>query len=67
MSFAVHTEYRTETHIDDIASAFILLVEEALKPNGGAAQWGQDGYYFVAGAQFVSVQELEVSGRMADE
>ncbi|KAH7407981.1 hypothetical protein BKA64DRAFT_693998 [Cadophora sp. MPI-SDFR-AT-0126] len=41
-----------QTHIDDIASAFILLVEEALKPNGGAAQWGQDGYYFVAGAQF---------------
>ncbi|KAG4411878.1 hypothetical protein IFR04_014995 [Cadophora malorum] len=41
-----------QTHIDDIASAFIFLVEEALKPNGGAAQWGQEGYYFVAGAQF---------------
>jgi len=49
-----------QTHIDDIASAFILLVEEALKPNGGAAQWGQEGYYFVAGAQFVSAQENEM-------
>ncbi|CZT09181.1 related to nucleoside-diphosphate-sugar epimerase [Rhynchosporium graminicola] len=41
-----------QTNIDDIASAFILLVEEAVKPNGGKADWGQNGYYFVAGAQF---------------
>lgn len=57
LCFHAHTDHRSETHIDDIASAFILLVEEALKPNGGAAQWGQEGYYFVAGAQFVSVQQ----------
>ncbi|KUJ12211.1 NAD(P)-binding protein [Mollisia scopiformis] len=40
------------THIDDVASAFILLTEEALKPNGGKAQWGDDGYYFAGGPQF---------------
>jgi nucleoside-diphosphate-sugar epimerase len=41
-------------HIDDVASAFILLVAEALKPNGGKAQWGDDGYYFAEAGEFVS-------------
>jgi len=40
-------------HVDDAASAFILLVEEALKPNGGNAQWGNDGYYFAEAGEFV--------------
>ncbi|KAF8855924.1 NAD(P)-binding protein [Acephala macrosclerotiorum] len=40
------------THIDDVASAFILLAEEALKPNGGKAQWGDNGYYFASGPEF---------------
>ena len=43
------------THIDDVAFAFVLLVEEALKPKGGKAQWGNSGYYFVDGAEFVSL------------
>jgi len=54
-----------QTHIDDIASAFILLVEEALKPNGGAAQWGQNGYYFVAGAQFAWKDVAEAVSKIA--
>jgi hypothetical protein len=29
-----------------LSAAFILLTEEALKPNGGIATWGRDGYYF---------------------
>jgi hypothetical protein len=40
--------------MDDVSSAFILLAEEALMPNGGKAQWGDNGYYFVDGAEFVS-------------
>ena len=45
-------------HIDDAASAFILLVEEALKPNGGSAQWGSDGYYFAEAEEFVCYPNL---------
>lgn len=33
-------------HVQDLARIYILLVGEALKPNGGAAQWGAEGYYF---------------------
>lgn len=40
-----------QVHIDDVAAAFMLLVEEALK-NGGRAQWGSDGYYFVEADEF---------------
>jgi len=28
-------------------------LEEALKPNGGNASWGDDGYYFVEAGEFV--------------
>ncbi len=41
------------THVDDIAAAFLILVEETLKPSGGKAQWGRQGYYFADGAEFV--------------
>jgi hypothetical protein len=41
-------------HVDDLSDAFILLVEEALKPNGGNAQWGDEGYYFAEAGEFVS-------------
>jgi nucleoside-diphosphate-sugar epimerase len=33
-------------HATDIADAFIKLTEEALKPHGGNADWGKEGYYF---------------------
>jgi len=39
-------------HIDDIAEAFILLIEEALKPHGGSASWGIEGYYFAEAGEF---------------
>ena len=41
-------------HVDDVADAFIFLAELALKPNGGNAQWGDEGYYFVEDGDFVS-------------
>jgi hypothetical protein len=44
---------RIGLHVDDVADAFILLIEEALKPNGGQAQWGSDGYYFAEAGEFV--------------
>lgn len=33
-------------HVLDLARLFVLLIGEALKPNGGAADWGVEGYYF---------------------
>lgn len=33
-------------HVADLGRLFILLFEEALKPNGGAAYWDAEGYYF---------------------
>ncbi|RDW91574.1 hypothetical protein BP5796_02739 [Coleophoma crateriformis] len=42
----------SHVHIDDAADAFIVLVEEALKPNGGNAQWGDEGYYFIEAGDF---------------
>jgi hypothetical protein len=44
-----------DVHIDDLCDAFILLAEEALKPNGGSAQWGDEGYYFVEAGEFVGL------------
>lgn len=47
--------------MDDVSDAYILLAEEALKPNGGHARWGDEGYYFVQNGEFVSgfsVQKL---------
>ncbi|KAF2430889.1 NAD(P)-binding protein [Tothia fuscella] len=38
-------------HIADLAEAYNVLVEEALKPNGGASTWGKQGYYFVQAAE----------------
>ncbi|KAH6722627.1 hypothetical protein DL95DRAFT_366455 [Leptodontidium sp. 2 PMI_412] len=56
-----------QTHIDDIASAFMLLVEEALKPNGGKADWGQQGYYFVAADQFKWADVAEAVSKIASD
>lgn len=38
-------------HITDLAEAYNVLVEEALKPNGGKSSWGKEGYYFVEAAE----------------
>lgn len=37
-----------DVHVKDLADAYLILVNEALKPNGGAAAWGPTGYYFTA-------------------
>jgi nucleoside-diphosphate-sugar epimerase len=49
---AVRLIQMSDIHVDDLAKAFVLLVEEALKPNGGSATWGQEGYYFVESGDF---------------
>jgi hypothetical protein len=41
-----------DIHVRDLANAIVLMVEEALKPNGGAATWGPQGYYFVEAGEF---------------
>jgi nucleoside-diphosphate-sugar epimerase len=39
-------------HVADLADAYVVLVEEALK-GGGKADWNADGYYFVENGQHV--------------
>jgi hypothetical protein len=48
-----------DIHIDDIAEAFILLAEEALKPHGGSASWGAEGYYFAEAGEFVGFSNYD--------
>jgi hypothetical protein len=38
-------------HITDLAEAYAVLTDEALKPNGGRAVWGKEGYYFTQAAE----------------
>jgi nucleoside-diphosphate-sugar epimerase len=38
-------------HITDLAEAYNVLTEEALKPNGGKSSWGKEGYYFTPSAE----------------
>lgn len=41
-------------HVLDLAELYLLLVEEALKPDGGNATWGKEGYYFAENGEHVS-------------
>lgn len=43
-------------HVLDLARLYLLLIGEALKPNGGSADWGVNGYYFAV-ADEVSVAQ----------
>ncbi|KAH8882405.1 NAD(P)-binding protein [Thozetella sp. PMI_491] len=55
-------------HVDDVSRAFILLTEEALKENGGAASWGKDGYYFTDANEFRWVEIAQaVAKYLADK
>lgn len=45
-------------HVLDLAKLYLLLVEEALKPNGGKATWGSDGYYFAENGEHVCLSLL---------
>ena len=38
-------------HITDLAEAYDVLTEEALKLNGVRSSWGKEGYYFVESAE----------------
>jgi hypothetical protein len=42
-------------HIDDLASAIIVLTEEALKGSDSKAAWLPEGYYFVEDNEFVGL------------
>lgn len=33
-------------HVHDLSEVYRRLIEEATKPKGGVATWGQEGYYF---------------------
>jgi len=50
-----NSEFISDVHVDDVSNALILLTEEALKPNGGKAQWGAEEYYFCEAGDFVSL------------
>jgi nucleoside-diphosphate-sugar epimerase len=38
--------YRAVSHLSDVSQLFALIVGEALKPDGGKATWGKEGFYF---------------------
>lgn len=50
-------------HILDLARLFVLLVGEALKPNGGIADWGAEGYYFAVADEATTKDRVRVISR----
>jgi hypothetical protein len=50
----IRTDCCEDIHIDDLSDAFLTIVEESLKPNGGRAAWGKEGYYYTETGEFVS-------------
>lgn len=40
-------------HVLDLAELYLLLVKEALKPDGGEVTWGKEGYYFAENGEHV--------------
>lgn len=54
-------------YIGDLANACVLLVEEALKPEGGSAQWGPEGYYFVESGEFAWKDVAQKISQIAKE
>jgi hypothetical protein len=51
-------------HVRDLSAALILLVEEAVKEGGGKADWGEEGWYYVDGGEYVFG---EVAGAIVKE
>jgi len=43
----------SDVHVDDVASALVLLTEEAIKGDASKAKWGDEGYYFTGAAEHV--------------
>lgn len=51
-------------HILDVARLFVLLIGEASKPNGGVADWGEQGYYYAVSNDAAVKDQVRI---MADE
>lgn len=47
-------------HVADLARLYLLIFGEALKPNGGAADWDAEGYYFAETGEISSAQHVKV-------
>lgn len=64
--FTIGTGVSTMSHVHvlDAARLFVLLIGEALKPNGGVADWGEKGYYFAVSNDATVKDQVCV---MADE
>ncbi|KAH0609178.1 uncharacterized protein H6S33_001406 [Morchella sextelata] len=45
--------YWNHIHVLDLADMYVLLVEEALKPNGGRVTWGPENYYFAESGEHI--------------
>ena len=50
-----------------MAKACVLLIEEALKPQGGSAQWGSEGYYFAESGEFAWKEVAEKISQITKE
>jgi hypothetical protein len=49
-------------HVADLADLYLLLTEEATKPDGGKATWGPEGYYFAENGEHVSPPSSPTTG-----
>lgn len=50
-------------HILDLARLFGLLIGEALKPDGGIADWGAEGYYFAVADEATTKDRVRIISR----
>ncbi|KAL0631636.1 hypothetical protein Q9L58_009492 [Maublancomyces gigas] len=64
--FTIGTGVSTMSHVHvlDVARLFVLLIGEALKPNGGVADWGEQGYYYAVSNDAMVKDQVRT---MADE
>ncbi|CUS13636.1 unnamed protein product [Tuber aestivum] len=50
-------------HNNDLAKLYLLLVSEGFKPDGGAAQWKGEGYYFAESGEASAAEIAEASSK----
>ncbi|KAF3927779.1 hypothetical protein ABW20_dc0100320 [Dactylellina cionopaga] len=58
----------SNVHIQDLSEFYLLLVEEALKENGGKANWNTDGgFYFAENGEHVVGEATKLIAKIAHE
>lgn len=50
-------------HVKDFGDAAVLFIEQALEPNGGKAEWGEKGVYYVDAQEIVFRELVDAIGK----